>query len=254
MNTSILGWVLAAVGCFMVSGCVNTAQSLRSRPVSYVEAKGEPVAPGAVARLIKLRCVKEESASYAHGGTDFRECLYVTADANALWMGETTTKLSEEGKLAVDYLLSLSEMNCSNFMHRAFAIRSSADFTSSLLRDLTAGGSAAAAHSQPALSAGLSFANLFVGSSVKSFSANYYFDKTFDALKSTIDADRLRMKREIMQKLHAQDPTPPYSMASALSDVRAYDDSCSFMSGLTSLTQLAAKHAEKAKGNGTDRE
>jgi len=177
----------------------------------------------------------------------------VTADANALWKDEknTTLSLSPEGKLAIDYLLSVSDTNCSNFMQRAFANRSSVDFFSSLLRDLTTGGSAAAAHSQPALAAGLGFANLIAGSGVKSFNANYYFDKTFDALKSTIDADRLRIKRDIMNKLHAGAGERSYSMGNALSDVRAYDDACSFMSGLASLARLAANDVEEAKANPT---
>ena len=135
-------------------------------------------------------------------------------------------------------------------MQRAFANRSSAGFASSLTKDISTGLSGIAAFSNPGLSAGLSAVTLVFGSGVKSFDAEYFLNESFQALESAIEAERLLVRTEIIKSRAHVDTNARYGIAEALADVRAYDDACSFKTGLSHLAKLAKDKktaAEKAK-------
>lgn len=274
--------VLAATAVAL-AGCADSAHYLRSRPVTYFPGEQsssetlsseKPISknlavPKPLNQLITLHCVKEEASPYADGNTQFTECLYVSAEFNPLWSGTekadvdtskpaskkagSTKKkgatLNSEQDLAVSYLLDISDMNCSNFMQRAFAMRSSAGFANNLTRDLAAGFGAVTAFSSPALSAGLGVTSLIVGSGVKSFDAEYFLNESFQAMESAIAAERLRIRTSILLNRANPDPAARYGIAEALSDVRAYDDACSFKSGLSQLAKLAKEKKTAAEAS-----
>jgi hypothetical protein len=226
----------------LVAGCANTAEYLRSQPVTHFPAAATVKVPDELKSLLVLHCMKDQDTSYSEKNTTTKECLYVSADASNITSTLPKTEEAAVRDKAITFLTSLSDLNCSNFLHRAFAQKAGLDFTKSLISDLSTGASAGTAHASPSTSAALSIANLVVGKGVESFNATYYFDKTFQALESAIAAERLRIKTYITAKqAQAADPKSrvKYELVQAISDVRAYDDACSIKSGLSQLVQLA---------------
>ncbi len=185
----------------------------------------------------------QETSLKDANGVLTRECLYVSADAANL-----TGTLKEE-KLnvvvrdrTITFLTTLSDMNCSNFLQRAFANKAGLDYSKSFISDMATGVSAGTAHANPAVSAALSVSNLVVGKGVDTFNATYYYDKTFQAMESAILAERLRIRTYIIAKqAKSVDVKVPvqYDIMQALGDIRAYDDACSIKAGLGQLVALA---------------
>jgi hypothetical protein len=135
---------------------------------------------------------------------------------------------------------------------RLSACRAGLDFSKTFTTDLATGISAAAAHAHPSVAAGLSVGTLLVGKGVDSFNATYYYEKTFQALKSVITANRQEVRRQVFARQAKARETVnpvPYSVTEAISDIREYDDSCSIMSGLDKLVQVAGQQQTKEEQN-----
>lgn len=245
--------VLLFIFSLTLVGCAGTAEYLRSQPVTHFPATATVAVPDELKSLISLHCMKDQTAAYVENGTSTKECLYVSADASNLTSTIKQTDTPIVRDKAITFLTSLSDMNCSNFLHRAFANKAGLDFTKGFISDLSTGASAGTAFSNPAVSVALSVSNLVVGKGVESFNATYYYDKTFQALESAIGAERLRIKTYILAKqsqANGQNSTVKYEIVQALSDVRQYDDACSIKAGLAQLVQLAdakKKDDEKTK-------
>lgn len=267
-----------ALGLVLV-GCADTADYLRSQPVTYFPANESNITvPGNLKGTVALRCMKFKDIDDGKDGTpsaefgmpsekkgnNSRECLYVSADTFKLsgsidGLSGTVDGLSGTVDFAVrrdemiSFLMGLSDINCSNFLHRAFANKAGLDFANGLLSNITTGASAGAAFSSPVASAALSASNLVVGKGIDSFNSTYYYDKTFQAMESAIEAERIRIKTSVLakQKLFSGDgKLVKYSFGEAVSDVRKYDDACSIKAGLAQLIQIAdarKKDDEKTK-------
>jgi len=236
-----------------LTGCAGSAEYLRSQPVTYFQPTTDLTVPGLLAPYIKLRCMKARGSVTQQ--QDAEECLYISADASQLLnavtatttavattvtstaSSSTTVTLSATQALrdqTIAFLMSVSDMNCSNFLHRAFAQKASMDLSKGFLGDLATGLSAGTAHADPRTSAALSLGNLIVGKGVESVNATYFYNGTFQAMESAIAAERIRIKTFIIAK-----QSTSYEMTQALSDIRAYDDACSFRVGVAQLVQLA---------------
>lgn len=234
-----------------VLGCANSAQMLRSRPVThYPSSNAQLSTPGGLSDLLSLRCVKGDEESSGEVSTTYHECTYVSADISGLVdkMGEPD--IEARRNTLVSLLTSISDMNCSTFLHRAFANRAGADFTKSFVTDIATGASAVTAFSSAAASSVLSVSNLVVGKGIDSFNSTYYFEKSFQAMESAIAAERALIKTEMFAK--QADPTLSYTIANALSDIRRYDDACSFKAGLSKLVEISDKSNGKAQGDKID--
>jgi uncharacterized lipoprotein YajG len=232
-----------AISIIVLTGCAGTAEYMRSQPVTHFPAMRTVALPEELTGLITLHCMKDQETAYVENGIAARECLYVSADARNIF---GTPKDAKTGEALTDkvitFLMGLSDMNCSNFLHRAFANKAGLDFTKGFISDLAAGVSAGTAHANPTTSAALSVGNLIVGKGVESFNATYYYDKTFQALEAAVTAERTHIRTYIFAKqLKSKDVKNPvkYELVQALSDIRAYDDACSIKAGLAQLVQLA---------------
>jgi hypothetical protein len=215
---------------------------LRSYPVTHFPAQTTIAVPEELVGLVTLHCMRDQDTEYKDNGTKTKECVYLSADASNI----TSTIRAKDSSLvrdkAITFLMSVSDMNCSNFLHRAFANKSGLDLTKTFISDLSTGVSAGTAFANPAVSAALSISNLVVGRGVESFNATYYYDKTFNAMESAIAAERLRIKTYVLAKQSQANAKPAavsYELVQALSDIRQYDDACSIKAGLSQLVQLA---------------
>jgi hypothetical protein len=254
----------ALAAAITMAGCANTAEYMRSRPSTYfqVDPQGERTAEAprtdgaAVAapvpdRLpqVSLRCTQaQDLAIKTPDGKNQQECLYVSADVTTLVSTPGTPEQTEE---AIDFLIGVSDMNCSNYLHRVFANKAGMDFTDNLVANLTTSAATATAHIDPTVSAALGVANLVVGNSMDAFNSTYFMDKTFQALEAAINAERQRIKAIIIAKratANSQSVTRRYGLVQALSDLRAYDDACSFKAGLNALVSIAeSEQAERTR-------
>lgn len=241
---------LVLVALLGLTGCAGTAEYLRSEPVTHFQVTEKMPVPEQLEKLITLHCMKSPDTgqdSPSHG----KECLYLSADISKLASAAPDNQLRDQ---ALAYLMGLSDMNCSNFLHRAFANKAGLDFTKSFISDLATGVSAGTVYANPAISAGLSVGNLVVGKGVETFNAVYYYDKTFQAMESAIAAERLRVKGYIIARQAKSNgtelPVLHYEILAALSDIRVYDDACSIKAGLAKLVQVADdQKAEEVKNN-----
>ncbi|MDO8040312.1 hypothetical protein [Janthinobacterium sp. SUN137] len=238
----------------LLSGCAGTAEYLRSQPVTHFPSAASIAVPENLDRLIKLHCMRDQTADYVDsGGGPTKECLYVSADASQLTKTLLPDAATSTRNSAISFLISLSDLNCSNYLQRAFANKAGLDFTKNLIGDVTTAVSAGTVFVSPQLSSALSVTNLVVGKGVETFNSSYYFDKTFQALESAIMAQRIRVKTYIMAKqLRVNSPgsVDNYDMSQALSDIRLYDDSCSIKAGLSQLVQLADSQKQSDQKNG----
>lgn len=237
---------IGVIVCFgVLVGCANTSEYMRSQPVTYFPASEDFVVPKELTGLIEVRCMMQDTDTDAVRATAKRQCLYVSADVSKL---SSITENEDKTNIAISYLTSLSDMNCTNFLQRTFATKASLDFSKNLISDMASAASAGTAFFSPAVSAALNVGDLVVGKGVESFNATYYFDKSFQAMEAAINAERTRIKTFIIArqaKAAIPDSPVPYDLATALSDIRAYDDACSIKSGLSQLVQLADQSAQQ---------
>ncbi|USX24369.1 hypothetical protein NHH73_17255 [Oxalobacteraceae bacterium OTU3CINTB1] len=117
------------------------------------------------------------------------------------------------------------------------------DTSSHTFNDVLTGLSAASASAQPHAAAGLSLANLVIGKTVDNINSTYYFEKTFQALASSIQAEREERKEAIRKNLNQ--PIADFTMYDALALVHRYDNACSIRVGLEKLQGIAQEAANK---------
>lgn len=230
----------------LLSGCAATSTHLRSQPASHFTVEDfKPEGP--LNGLVTLHCARVADVKYKISKSQFapnEECHYVSADVTNL-----INKLPEDQAgsalrdATLDLLLGLSDYNCSNFLSRAYAIRSSFDLASKYIGDLASAASAGTVVAAPALSVALDGVNLLVGKANSNFDSQFYADKTFQALESAISAERTKRKTAIL----ARRGTPKYSLMNALADARFYDDACSIRAGVENLGDIATAADEKEK-------
>lgn len=236
---------LAAFLAAILSGCSSTAQHLRSQPAMYFPPAAKIVVPEDIKQYVDLRCMRVQDMNSAVGSTLGQECIYASADAAALTATPTSDAVRNK---TINFLIGVSDMNCSNFLHRAFANKAGLDFTKTFASDMATGISAGTAHASPAISAAVGVGNLIIGKGVDSFNATYYYEKTFQALKSVIAAKRSSIKSQIIAKQsqsNEQGTAVRYALGDAISDIREYDDACSIMNGLDQLVQVAGTEQKK---------
>ncbi|MCP4520769.1 MAG: hypothetical protein GY827_03595 [Cytophagales bacterium] len=240
--------MLLIVVIVILSGCANTAEYLRSQPTTHFPASTTIVVPDEISELISMSCMKEMEMVDSVEEKPQKQCLYLSANASNI---TSTLKKEEEDEVRdkmISFLLSISDLNCSNFLHRAFANKAGLDFSKSFIDDLAKGASAGTAHANPTISAALSVGNLIVGKGVESFNATYYYDKTFQAMEAAIAAERIKIKTFItakQAKTIGKTSGLKYGLVEAVSDIRAYDDACSIKAGLSKLVQLADVNKEE---------
>jgi hypothetical protein len=248
--------LLLAVLAAQLCACAASNQALRSQPAGIFNVADYPVTTGPLSGMVTLRCAKISGTKYqaprpvpaqvgdsALEKAQELECDSVSADVTEL------TSLSQEDQADVSsdvlhLLLAISDYNCSNFLNRAFSVRSTLDFTSKLVADLATGASAGTASVAPGVSAGLSGLNLVLGKTDAEFAATYYADKTFSALEKAITAERTKTKTQILGN-----KSDDYYVTDAISDSRKYDDACSIKSGLSSLNDAADQAKKTQDGN-----
>ena len=227
----------------ILAGCAGTSRYLRSEPVTYFSGQQEIALPNTTSPYIRVHCVDDFAVSHEQpsfkptNGPVGRECSYVSAEVNPFI---APTK-PDDVRALIHTLIYYSDLNCSNFLHRAFANRSALDFSKSLTQDIATGASAVTAFSTPAASAILSGANLIVGKGVSDFDITYYLDKTFQAMQDAIAGERAKRLALIVAQTDGNEMA---SLAQLLSLIRSYDDACSIRDGLDQLATVAQKSNE----------
>src|ERR1700712_44286 len=142
------------LACYLV-GCAAASRSLRSQPTGHFIV--EDFKPqGELQGLVTLHCTRIAVAENKPNGRSNGGCEYTTADVtnliNKLPGNEPNSKVRDA---TLDLLLGLSDYNCSNFLSRAFAVRSTFDVTSTFIGDLATAISAGTVVAAPGLSVGL---------------------------------------------------------------------------------------------------
>lgn len=249
-----LGWLLLPVA---LSGCANVAEKLRSQPVAHYPIGDTTGYVGDIGKTeAKIRFFCMEASGDSDGANDSRgqaaqSCSY----ASAAYTDIVNFKSSDPAEVdrALDSLVSMSDLNCSNYMHRVFSNRALTDFSGTLSEDLLTSAATATAHIEPTAAAALGVANLVVGKSMDAFHSTYFLDKTFQALEAAINGERQRILATIIAKRAKAKAEAKstggsaeiaYGPVAALSDLRAYDDACSFKAGLNVLVSLAENERE----------
>lgn len=222
-----------------LAGCSYLSHPMFVRPSTFIApttAQSVPisVASAATVSTVNVECLKQD---------DDKTCLYAAVNATEA-LQKVTTKA--EADFLIYYLISLSDANCASFTQRAFTGKAIAEINKSVLSDLTTGGAASTVYAVPGLSVGLSVTNLFVGKSIDEVDKTLYASNTFQALESAIQASRATIKKTLLENLNKGSDDPRTRLASAFSDLHAYDDACSFKAGLTSLVKIAEEAKAKA--------
>lgn len=237
-----LGLALAST-LIIISGCADTAKFLRSQPSSHFPTNSFATMPNEHGELLKIHCTHAEDVKHVETDASSQQCLYISADISKSVFVSSDIGTTRDITKA---LISISDLNCSTFLHRAFANRAGLDAGKKFFQDVSTALSAGTASVSAPLSAALDVTNLVVGKGVDTFNTTYYLDKTFQAMEASILAERARHRAYLDAKLAESN----YSIRDAISDVRAYDDACSFKAGLYRLVNTAEKektNSEKSK-------
>ena len=243
------------VGCLLLplllGGCKSIAEKMRSQPAVHFQPKSVGIAgPENDKAQLNLHCMERREVETRKGDPSIVDCAYVSADFSEVVLAGRTN--SDE---TLDALLAISDMNCSNYMHRVFSNRTFMDFSGGLAGDILTGVATATTHVEPNLAAVLGLSNMVVGKGVENFNATYFQEKTFQALEAAINSERERVRLLIMAKRVTADARTetderPYGPLEALPDIRAYDDACSFKAGLNVLVALAEREHEFRREEG----
>jgi hypothetical protein len=190
-----------------VVACAGTEQYLRAQPSTHFPTGESLELPTGLDRLMTLHCLMSSKIKYEdttnNGGSSSgspmteKECLYISADVGHLPSAQVDKPTRNQ---VIDTLVSISDINCSTFLHRAFANRAGLDYTKTLLQDLATAASAGTAAVSAPVSAGLSGTNLLVGKSIDTFNATYYLQQTFQAMESAIDSSRQSVRAQILSR------------------------------------------------------
>jgi hypothetical protein len=232
----------------LVSGCAaGTSAYLGSEPALHFPVKTTIALPDNIKNFIKVHCLETAAVKYedlAPGATENGKCLYTSADVSAVGAATVTVEVRNE---IIGALVTISDTNCRQFLNRAFAQRSTGDFTKTFLQDIATALSAVTAHGSPALASTLSGTNLIVGKGYEAFDATFYVNKTFDAMETSIRAERTKRYAKLIA--NQDEGIAKYSLSQALNEVGEYDDACSIKTGLASLA-AAADTSNKASEKG----
>lgn len=226
-----------------LAGCPAANRSLRSQPTSHFQVEDYPAkddAKGVLGGMVTLHCTRIAVTERKPNGKSNGGCEYTTADVTKLIEklpgNEPDSQLRDA---TLDLLLGISDYNCSNFLGRAFAVRSTFDLASTYIGDLSTAVSAGTVTAAPGLSIVFDGLNLLVGKANSNFDKEFYQQQEFHALESAIAAERTRRKTQILLNRGA----PGYSLMAALADARYYDDACSIKVGVASLADIAKASA-----------
>ena len=107
-------------------------------------------------------------------------------------------------------------------------------------------GQTATTTATPFGSAGLGVANLLVGGLYDDYKSVVFAEKTFAAVRSTIEAERAKIKKEIIDRKSLD--VAKYSMQSALSDIDRLARASSSQTGISKLAADAEKNKVDAEG------
>lgn len=240
----------AAFHCIWISlfltGCADTSKWLETEPAAHFSANGPLAVPDGLSKYLTLHCLKTESVKYAETvgvgqpHPKDQECMYVGVEVNGLFAAKPDTDTTNA---LIATLLSVSDMNCSNFMDRVFAARSSSDFTKGFLQDLATAFAAGTAPFSGSAAAGLNGVNLVVGKGFQNLESTYYANQAFQAIEAAIVSERSDRRSVILVKQDNNAATgtshAAYPVEAILADVRAYDDACSIRAGLARLANIA---------------
>jgi hypothetical protein len=167
-----------------LGACASAQSALRSQPSTHFAV--EDFNPGGdLKNLVVVRCAKISDAKYEAStakSAPKTSCRYVSADVTRL-AGLGTKNDSPLPAAVLDLLLWISDYNCSNFLSRAYGVRSTFDLARKFIGDLASAASAGAASAAPGVSAGLDVVNLVVGKANSNFDSQFYANATFDAME-----------------------------------------------------------------------
>lgn len=224
----------------LVAGCAaGTSKYLGSEPALHYPVKKTIALPANIEKFVTVHCLETAEVKYEDrapntSDSENGKCLYTSVDVSAV--GAATVDKSVRDEI-IGTLVTVSDTNCRQFMNRAFAQRSTSEFSKTFLQDIATAISAGTAHANPAISATLSGANLIVGKGYEAFDATFYVNKTFDAMEAAIKAERTKRYAKIIAS--QDEPIETYSLSHAINDVGDYDDACSIKTGLASLAATA---------------
>lgn len=235
----------------LLTGCAHTDVVLRPERTTFIAARPKmPSVPIYGTDELTLRCM-DWKGSTDNGTETGDQCLYFATDEQEIFRKfaavSTGDSMRIKRNIYTSFLVNLSDQNCSTFLGRAFANKSSFDTGRNIVQDVITGSTAAAANASPPAAAGLSLANLIIGKSVDNVNSTFYFEKTFQSLAAAIGWQRELVLRDLeAMKVKPYDERPIYDVLAA---VRKYDDACSIRVGLAKLQELAqeTKQISKAK-------
>lgn len=242
MNKASLAGIITISQIALLCGCAHTDVVLRPERTTFIPVKAEmPIVRISGTDELRLRCLDWKGKT---DGSEAEQCLYYSTDEqeifgkfSALNTAENSNALKIKRNIYTSFLINLSDQNCSTFLGRAFANKSSFDTGRNIMQDVLTGSTAAAASASPPAAAGMSLANLVIGKSVDNINSTFYFEKTFQSLAAAIGWQRELVLKDIdAKKSQPYDERPIYDVLAA---VRKYDDACSIRVGLAKLQELA---------------
>jgi hypothetical protein len=233
----------------LCTGCASTDKLLRPERTTFIPQTSQVQTFKVAGMDVKMVCLEWDGKTSTF--SQETQCLYYSVDEQALFTQFGTDTAGDEAlklkrNALVSFLTNISDKNCSTFLGRSFANKSSFDTGKGVFQDVLTGSSAAAANAAPQTAAGLGLFNLLLGKSVDSINSTFYFEKTFQALAAAINTVRAEVREQgDWNKRDASYST--LTIYDALAGLRKYDDACSIRVGLSKLqetAQVAAKNEE----------
>lgn len=245
-------FLLVPVACWTIGGCGTLDTHLKSEPATHVprSAVDVPVEDG-LKELIKIKLVSPKGKILKKKSNDTKQAIYYSVDMTDL-MGKTNLGFSDKNPSnddlmkrrndLIEILVFVSDENSKTFLSRAFAVDLYINGIRGVIERSFTVAQTATSLISPEATAALGLTNLLVGGLGEEYESLMYAEKTFDALRAVIEAERAKIKLEIEkgQKRDYKD----YTIQDALSDVGRLAEASSIQVGVSKL--LAAAEQERA--------
>ncbi len=249
INIPVCGvYILIALSC----GCASQDKYLKAEGATHVPQSVSKIIPddADIAALMTIRLV-QPNGKITNGGSPDKQALYYSIDmANLMaatklyFISGTDQELARRRNDILEVLVLVSDLNSETYLSRAFAVDLSLrGIRGGLNRIFTAAQTATSLISAET-TAVLGLSNLLIGGLGDEYNSLVYANKTYDALRSAIDAERVRIKSDI--KKSTKQPYVQYTIQDALSDIRRLSEASSIRIGVALLLKIADQEKKAA--------
>ncbi len=236
----------------IVCGCASKDKYLKAEGAVHVPQSVPQITPEdpAIAELLTIRLI-QPNGKILNGGAPDKQALYYSVDMTKLmaatklyFASGTDQELAKRRNDILEVLVLVSDLNSETYLSRAFAVDLTVRGIRGVINRTFTAAQTATSLISPETTAVLGLSNLLIGGIGDEYNSLAYANKTYDALRAAIEAERVRIKSDI--KKSTVESYAEYSIQDALADIVRLSEASSIRMGVARLLEIAEKEQKAA--------